>query len=220
MESDDAKIVAWLKKKLHEVENPDVGSTKVGKLDEGEKRLESEDSDDDVESEDNEDEECSEDESEYKSEVEIAASTSIIFATDSPAQDCEGDFAGPLSEVPRNNVLFNMQEAGNLFDKKGSNDQRKNDDSNAPWRITDYPSEQQHRWKWLIEAIVLDYIKKGPDAPAHGGYNGRKRVDDADLVKLIKARFAVVFNSSSDPSSLTGRDMRGVCIVSFHADDR
>ena len=72
------------------------------------------------------------------------------------------------------------------------------------YRISDAPENDQPRWRRLCEAVVLDFIQKGPDAPAPEGHGSKKRyADDRALRRIIKNRYKEVFNKPNDTQHMT-----------------
>ena len=72
------------------------------------------------------------------------------------------------------------------------------------YRISDASENDQPRWRRLCQAVVLDFIQKGPDTPAPEGHGSKKRyADDRPLRRIIKNRYKEVFNKPNDTQHMT-----------------
>ena len=81
------------------------------------------------------------------------------------------------------------------------------------YRISDAPENDQPRWRRLCEAVVLDFIQKGPDTPAPEGHGSKKRyADDRPLRRIIKNRYKEVFNKSNNMQHMTELQIEMVII--------
>jgi hypothetical protein len=70
-------------------------------------------------------------------------------------------------------------------------------------------ADEKECWQRLFEAIVLEYVQKGPDdcAPEREG-SRKKEADDRALIALIKSRYASIFG----PGEPTEREMIAVIL--------
>jgi hypothetical protein len=101
----------------------------------------------------------------------------------------------------KQNVKYDKKETAYDTEEKGPNRKR--------FKLSDVPSTDKPRWQRLYEAVVLDYIQKGPDEPAHDG-EGRRRTDDRATIQLIKARYAQIFCQPKDLLMPTDLQIEGV----------
>jgi hypothetical protein len=82
--------------------------------------------------------------------------------------------------------------------------------SRKRFRLSALSSKEKPRWRRFYEAVILDYIQKGPDQPAPDGEAGRRRTDDRDMIKLIKKRFLQMFCLPFDPKESTSEQVEAV----------
>jgi len=134
-----------------------------------------------------------------------------------------------MVEIRRGTALF--RSSGNCTDTNGENNTDKENsptessiweegstkrDEQTPigtrirFKLSSLSSKEKPRWRRFYEAVVLDYIQKGPDQPAPDGEAGRRRIDDREITKLIKKRFLQIFCLPSDPKELTSEQLEAV----------
>jgi hypothetical protein len=78
------------------------------------------------------------------------------------------------------------------------------------FKLSSLTDEDRAKWGVLMEAVRLDYVQKGPDAPApEGEWKGKKRgADDRGLMDIVQRRHSHVFGH--DAPALTPREIEAV----------
>jgi hypothetical protein len=86
------------------------------------------------------------------------------------------------------------------------------------FKIKTTPGPDAAKWSVLMEAIRLDFVRKGPDSvkATTVGYGTKRQPNEADTLRIIDRRYRMIFGINAPP--MDGKQLHAVSSCAFEMD--